>query len=187
MKRTVATEKFNQLYDLTYDKALAYAVHSTGNPDKAEDILSDTYSAVYKRLLKAKDFEIENISNYFFTCLKNSINKFYIKKSSEELLYEDISEKNEVDCQTLIDSLLNTEINITEKQATDSLLIKRINAFIYQKDEKQRNTFILRFYYGYSLREISDMLNIPCTTLNNYIYRLLDEIRKNFLDEYITK
>ena len=43
MKKNEATARFNRLYDLTYDNALAYAVESTGNHETAEDILADTY------------------------------------------------------------------------------------------------------------------------------------------------
>ena len=187
MKKTEATARFNRLYDLIYDNALAYAVESTGNPETAEDILADTYSALYRRLLNSREFDIENIRNYFFTCLKNSVKKYYVKRVDSELLYEDIAAADGSDCQPFIDLLLNTEINITEKQAADSLLIKKINKYIIQKGEIQSKAFILRFYYGYPLEKISELLNVPRTTLNNYIYRLLDEIRKNFLDEYIAK
>lgn len=187
MKRTEATAKFNQLYDLTYDNALAYSVESTGCLETAEDILAETYSAIYKRLLNMKEFDIENIRGYFFTCLKNSVKKYYIKKPEKEILYEDIASANDSDCQSFIDTILNTEINITEKQAADSMLIEKVNKYISGKEELQRKAFILRFYYGYPLRKISELLDVPATTLNNYIYRLLVEIRKNFLDEYITK
>lgn len=187
MKKSEATAKFNQLYDLTYDNALAYSIESTGSLDTAEDILADTYSAIYKRLLNMKEFDIENIRNYFFTCLKNSVKKYYVKRADKEVLYEDIAASFDGDCQSFIDALLNTEINITEKQAVDSLLIKKINDFISHKEEIHRKAFILRFYYGYPLRKISKLLNVPGTTINNYIYRLLEEIRNNFLDEYITK
>lgn len=187
MKKSEATAKFNQLYDLTYDNALAYSVESTGSMDTAEDILTDTYSAIYNRLLNMKEFDIENIRNHFFTCLKSSVKKYYIKSANNEALNEDITVSSDGDCQPFIDALLNTEINITEKQAVDNLLIKKINDFISHKDEICRKAIILRFYYDYPLRKISKLLNVPDTTLNNCIYKLLEEIRNNFLDEYITK
>lgn len=186
MKRKNATAEFNRLYDSTYDDALCYTIAATGDQNAAQDILSETYLSLYKRLLKAHTGQIEDLRTYFFTCLKNSVKRYYSGHRDDPLLYSDIAPDDSA-TDEMIDSLLNLDIDITESQAMNSILIARINKFIMSKSEIQRRAFMMRFYYGYTLREISDMLGVPQSRLNNYIYRLLAEIRTNYLSEYISK
>ncbi len=184
MKKRVAEDIFNKLYDDTYDNALAYVLECTGKFSQAEDILSDTYTSVYRRLLKSGENDIENIRGYFFTCLKNSVKRYYVKKPQDELLYEDIAAATDTDAEAMINSLLQTEINLTERQAASRMLIDRILRYVEGKDELSRRAFIMRFYLGYPLSDISKRLTAPQSTLNNCIYRLLYEIREKFTSEY---
>lgn len=45
-------------------------------------------------------------------------------------------------------------------------------------DGKSRQIIILRFFYGYDLRQTADMLGLPLSTVKSKYYRALDKFRK---------
>ena len=184
MRKTEANAQFDRLYDATYDNALHYVVESTGSFDAAEDILSETYSAVYKRMLRSGGEDIDDTRSYLFTCLKNAVSKHYAKKAESEISFEDITDE---DCQPMIDTLLRTEVDVTESEAANHILIGKINDYLSKCAEAQRKVFILRIYYGYPLQMVAEKTGLPQSTVNNYVYRLLNDIRQKFLSDYVTK
>jgi RNA polymerase sigma-70 factor, ECF subfamily len=46
--------------------------------------------------------------------------------------------------------------------------------------EDEKSVIILRFYQGYSLREIADLLHMPLGTTKTILYRALNRLRKKF-------
>lgn len=49
-----------------------------------------------------------------------------------------------------------------------------------QLNEDEKSIVILRFYEGYSFKEIAELLNIPLGTAKSVLYRALDKLRKQF-------
>jgi RNA polymerase sigma-70 factor, ECF subfamily len=49
-----------------------------------------------------------------------------------------------------------------------------------QLNEGEKSIIILRFYQEYSLKEISDLLNMPIGTTKSVLYRALIKLRKKF-------
>jgi RNA polymerase sigma-70 factor, ECF subfamily len=49
-----------------------------------------------------------------------------------------------------------------------------------QLNEGEKSIIILRFYQEYSLKEISDLLNMPLGTTKSVLYRALIKLRKKF-------
>ena len=49
-----------------------------------------------------------------------------------------------------------------------------------QLNEDEKSIVILRFYEGYSFKEIADLLNIPLGTAKSVLYRALGKLRKQF-------
>jgi RNA polymerase sigma-70 factor, ECF subfamily len=49
-----------------------------------------------------------------------------------------------------------------------------------QLNEDEKSIIILRFYQEYSLKEISDLLNMPLGTTKSLLYRALIKLRKKF-------
>lgn len=49
-----------------------------------------------------------------------------------------------------------------------------------QLNEDEKSVVILKFYEGYSFKEIADLLNIPLGTAKSVLYRALGKLRKQF-------
>ncbi len=47
-------------------------------------------------------------------------------------------------------------------------------------NEDEKGVVILKFYQGYSFKEIADLLNIPLGTAKSVLYRALQKLRKDF-------
>ncbi|MBM7662904.1 RNA polymerase sigma-70 factor (ECF subfamily) [Bacillus mesophilus] len=46
--------------------------------------------------------------------------------------------------------------------------------------EEEKTVLLLRFYHGYTFKEISEMLDIPLGTAKTVLYRSLEKLRKEF-------
>jgi len=187
MRKSIATAKFNQFYDMTYDDAVAFIAGKTGCIDIVNDILIDTYSAVYNQLLKIKTCNDEQIQNYFFICLKDSINNYWIDRDDTSYFDKNIIDDININSEKILSEILDTDIDLSEQQATEKLLFNKINSYIMQQNDLKRKSFILHFYYGYPTKQVSKLLAVPINAINNSLISTLKEIRSNFLKEYISK
>lgn len=55
-----------------------------------------------------------------------------------------------------------------------------IQELLDQLNEDEKSIVILRFYEGYSFKEIAEVLNIPLGTAKSVLYRALGKLRKEF-------
>ncbi|WP_143595373.1 RNA polymerase sigma factor, partial [Terribacillus saccharophilus] len=51
--------------------------------------------------------------------------------------------------------------------------------------EDEKSVIILRFYQGYSLREIAELINMPLGTTKSILYRALNRLRQKFKEAQI--
>lgn len=49
-------------------------------------------------------------------------------------------------------------------------------------NEDEKSIVILRFYEGYSFKEIANLLNIPLGTAKSNLYRALSKLRKEYME-----
>ncbi|WP_342543775.1 sigma-70 family RNA polymerase sigma factor [Paenisporosarcina sp. FSL H8-0542] len=62
-----------------------------------------------------------------------------------------------------------------------------LQELLEQLNEDEKSIVILRFYEGYSFKEISEMLNIPLGTAKSVLYRSLGKLRKKFKEADISE
>ena len=62
----------------------------------------------------------------------------------------------------------------------DPLLSITLQELIEQLNVDEKSIVILRFYEGYSFKEIAQILNIPLGTAKTTLYRALGKLRKHF-------
>lgn len=187
MKKSTAISKFNEIFDATYDEALAFVAGKTGNILLANDILTDTYSALFAHLKKCNEFDLNTTHEFFLRYIKESTNAYILKdkdlKNTSNLAFQD----EIADADKKIADLLNTEFEIHENQLQDTLILKKINRFILQKDDIRKKAFILHYYCNYSLEQVANLLDVSIQQTQSGIYQILCEIKKNFLGNYISK
>jgi RNA polymerase sigma-70 factor, ECF subfamily len=49
-------------------------------------------------------------------------------------------------------------------------------------EEQQKSIIILKFYYGYTFEEVSEILNTPVGTTKTILYRTIKKLRENYLE-----
>ena len=177
MKKAELKSRFNDFYNKTYPDAMRYCIAKTGDFLNSEDLLSDVYYELYKRFLKSKE-EIREPERYLYTALKNRVSKYWNKHCKETERLVDLGDEGN------LEELLSTELELTEETVIKRMLIQDILEYVSGCPLAQRRAFAMHFYLGLSLAEVSKELDAPVTTVRNYIYRTLKDVRENFLEEY---
>lgn len=178
MKRVELKARFNSFYNESYPRAMAYCIAMTGDFINGEDILADTYYNVYKRVLKDKKGEIKDLDGYLFSSLKNRIATYWKKHQKERSVSVPLEEWEN------LGEILYTEFDLTAETAVKQMLVQDILEYVSSRPLVMRRAFAMHFYLGHTLEETAIQLQLPVSTVRNYIYRLLREVRENFLDEY---
>ena len=62
----------------------------------------------------------------------------------------------------------------------DILFSVTLQELLDKLNESEKSSIILRFYEGYSFKEIGEMLDIPLGTAKSVLYRALRKLRKEF-------
>ena len=161
--------KFNEIYNKTYNLVVKYVVCKCNNIDDVNDIIQDIYIALYKQLQKNNN--IENINQYVIGIAKNKINRYYGLSYKIKNLFT----------KTEINNLKNnTDI---EKNIIDKDKLEKIWRYL-----KNKNIIIFKIFYLYyidslTIKEISNHLNINESTVKNYLYRTLKELKNIYKGE----
>lgn len=130
------------------------------NKDDALDVIHESILKAYKNIEGLR--KLENIDKWFIRILINtSID--YIRKSSRTLLVED------KDMEVLINKSKNEEDGF-------NLLIENLN-------EELRLIIVLKYFHGYKIREISEILNLKESQVKNKIHKALNLLRKEIEEE----
>ena len=161
--------KFNEIYNKTYNLIVKYVVCKCNNIDDVNDIIQDIYIALYKQLQKNNN--IENINQYVIGIAKNKINRYYGLSYKIKNLFT----------KTEINNLKNNT-NI-EKNMIDKDNLEKIWQYL-----KNKNIIIFKIFYLYyvdslTIKEISNHLNINESTVKNYLYRTLKELKNIYKGE----
>lgn len=151
----------NILFQLNYKIIFGFAIKMTANETLAQDITQETF---LKAVLNIKKF---NCNCKFSTWLiKISINlyKDYMKKNKNIEFNQDVIPTQGIE-------------NIEEKVITN-LQYKEAIEELRKMSYKKRTSFILKHYYGFSLEEISEMMDCPQGTVKSRIGNCVGSLRK---------
>jgi len=130
------------------------------NKDDAMDVIHESIVKAYRKLDNIKD--LSNIDKWFIRLLINtSID--YIRKNSKMILMED------KDMEVLINKS-------KEQEDGFSLLIENLN-------EELRLIIILKYFHGYKISEISEILTLKESQVKNKIHKALNLLRKEIEEE----
>ncbi|MEQ6390654.1 sigma-70 family RNA polymerase sigma factor [Bacillaceae bacterium S4-13-58] len=149
------TTLFQQYEQDIYRMAFVYMKNQ---PD-ALDVVQETAYRSFKSIKSLKE------PQYFKTWLL----KIAISCSLDLLRQQ----KKVVFLKPVIEDRLTDEIN------EDIDLELTVRDLIEQLNPEEKSVVILRFYEGFTLKEVSETLNIPLGTAKTILYRALAKLRKN--------
>lgn len=169
-------EKFNKIYNETYQNTLKFIVLHCNNLDDVNDLLQDTYFEFYKFFKKKKLKSLENIESYIIGIAKNILKKHYrFKYKNNNIISIHQSQDQDIEIPDNLDDLdykLITEENV-----------KDIWKYLQNKDLKIAKIFYLYYCLDMKISSIANELNENESNIKNYIYRTLKELKKIFMKE----
>jgi RNA polymerase sigma-70 factor (family 1) len=158
---------FNSLFKSYSSRLYRFAIGYLKSAEEAEELVQDVFTIIWEKRGDLK--EGYSFRSYLFTIAFNLIRKnFRSRKYLSEYLKSGI--KEDLDLQT------------TDQISYDSLF-QYVSDLVERLPAKRREIFIKSRYEGYTIREISDELNLSHKTVENQISRALKFIRAGLRKE----
>ncbi len=169
---------FREIVDEFKDKAFSLIFRILKNYQEAEDCLQEAFIRLFNAI-KNNKFNFESkLSSYFYRIVYNTAIEYYRKiySKSFSVISIDISEA----VYTEGDELLRDYQTINEEKEIHSIIKKYINALPMQY------SVILTLYYinEMTLKEISEMLELPLGTVKNRIFRAKEKLKEVLLKDF---
>lgn len=166
--------KFEKIYNTYHRKMLNIAYVITKNGADAEIALSDALYNIAKAINRIDDSDEKKMKSYLYTIVKNT---------SRDLLREKASSK-EVEFEEAFK--LEIEVDIEKIIEGDEKYIRTLKK-IYLLPDIYKNVMKLRYLNDLSLKEISEVLNIPLNTVKIQLFRGAKMLREILKEEGVHK
>ncbi len=163
---------FAEIVDLYKDKLYHLAYRMTSNRQEAEDVVQETFLRVYKNLDRYD--ENQKFSTWIYRIATNLCIDRLRKRRAVYSLDAESTEHDGLDGYSMMPSderTPETELILTETQ-------KLIRDAIQTLPVKYKSIMILRYLQDLSLQEISEVLDMPVTTVKTRVHRGREFLRK---------
>ncbi|MCI2055733.1 MAG: RNA polymerase sigma factor [Oscillibacter sp.] len=171
MKPTQTDDLFNQVYDRTYRKTAAYLTARCQNLSDVEDLLQETYLAVY-RILDAKGEDAFTCAEaYVLSTAKSKLTDWYRSHRLIPLSLSDLSEEGNSWLSSIPDRAASPEEQMVSRDA-----IRAVAELVETKSPDLQQAFYLRHCFGLSYAEIGKLQKKKETSVRSSIFRLTQEI-----------
>lgn len=131
-----------QIYTDYYGKVMGYISTRIRNRADAEDLCTDVFMKVQRKLEDYDDSKA-SVSTWVFTITRNTLIDHFRRNRPSEELDENLTEEGEVD-----ENLLNEET------------LSDLAAALKRLPEQMRDIIVLRYYDGKPLTEIAELMGL---------------------------
>ena len=174
--------KFNEIYEKYKNLVLKVAYRYSEDFDAAEDIMQETFLALYRDM---DDKEYSNIQSWLYTTAKHSALN-YKKKSAREVSY--ITKDPETEEESLIvePSRESTEEEYMEEVAEEGRaeLHERVFAGLMEKNPRWHEAIMLVCCLQVPQAEAAEKMNISADAFYVMLHRARSWIKKKYGVEY---
>ena len=160
---------FNHIFRLYNQKLYFFALGYLKSDKDAEEIVQETFLKIWEHK-EYLDPEL-SLQAYIFKIAFNFIQKRWIRKIKDEELRHDLTGEL-VDFDDYTDGTLNYHS-----------LLEYINRLINQLPPRQKQILELRKLEGYSIKEISDMLDLAVKTVEAHLTAALKFLKQKLQPE----
>ncbi|MGH4122185.1 MAG: RNA polymerase sigma factor SigY [Clostridium sp.] len=151
----------NILFQLNYKMIFGFVIKMTTNESLAQDITQETF---LKAVLNIKKFNCDCKFSTWLIKISINLYKDYMKKNKNIEFRQDVIS---IECCENMEEKVMISLQYTEA-------IEQLRKMSYNK----RTSFILKHYYGYSLEEISKIMDCPQGTVKSRISNCISSLRK---------
>lgn len=131
-----------------------------GRKEDTEELCQDVFVALWDNREKAEEGKVKA---YLAKIARNKAFSF-LRKNHEELPLED---------DILIFDGENIQLGAEQKE-----LAAIVNAALYSLDTAQRELFVRHYYYGQTVREAAEIMNINDSTAKSWLKRGRDKLKE---------
>jgi len=158
---------FEQLYEIYYERVLNYAFRRVLDRDVAEDITSNVFMAVAKKLKSFEYRHVNSFSGWIFRIASNEVNQYFRKYGKYKTV--DIADYEGI----IPDDRESVESEMSKHQ--DYL---RVHAEIVKLKPKHQTIVDLFYFEGMSHKEIAEVVEMKEGAVRVTLHRALDSIKK---------
>ena len=144
-----------EIYNEHYAYLRNFLIGLTKSDVIADDIIQDFFTKIL--VSPSVVTEVKYMKSWLITGVKNTLLDYYKKKKPELLHDENIIE-------TLLVDNYTPEVSATINNELETILGKLTTS--------EKAIIIAKEYYGYDYNEISDLLNIPVSTIKSIVFRM---------------
>ena len=167
----------NQAFEelvVKYDRVVLYVANSfRNNPDDAKDIYQEVFLRVHKGL---KNFQFKcEFSTWVYRITTNvciSFKRKSINYSFDSQNQYDEKSQNNISFESTIDSGVRTD-----QSTLDNEIARLINAELDKLPKQQKMAFTLKYYQGFKIKEIAQMMNCTDGTIKRYLFDSTKKMR----------
>ncbi|WP_099463941.1 RNA polymerase sigma factor [Parabacteroides provencensis] len=172
-------QAFNELYKLHYVSLRSYAILLVGE-DEAEDLVQDVFINIW--LHKDGLDNTQSIRGYLLRSVYNSALNI-LKKKSRSDNYCSIHEK---EIEMIGYSYYDPDANDVIRKLYNKELHSDIHTAIESLPSRCKEVFSLSYLQDMPSKEISQMLGISLSTVENHIYSALKQLREKLIQYKIS-
>ena len=156
-------DAFSKLYYSCYKDLYNFALYALGSAEDAADVVSDTFVEIIKGIGRLR--KPEAFASWAFKILS-------IRCKKE--ISRNIKRRGEFDFDELIDTPFAGSENLEEDIAQGTTLALAL----MELDAEERMIIVLSVLYGYTHREIAEIIGKPQGTVGSKLYRTYAKLRK---------
>lgn len=138
-----------------------YLLKLTKDASVADDIIQELFSKILKDPSKVSN--VTHMKSWLIIAAKNTLLDHYKKKKPELLTDENLIENLLIHYQT---------------PESKAVLNAEIESILKDLSKTDRSIILAKFHYGYNYEEISELLNIPVSTIKSKVFRIRKQMVK---------
>jgi len=153
-------EAFGEIFDKYSKKVYRFIYFRVSSEELAEDLASQTFLKVWEHL--AGGGKIKQLTAYLYQTARNLVIDYYRQREKEEL-------------PLLYSEEMAAEIKVNPEEEISKEVLEKLLANL---SGEQREIIVLKYLEGFSIKEISEIVDKSSGHIRVIIHRTLKELRK---------
>ena len=162
---------FSELYD-RYNRMLVNYFYKMlwQDEEKAQDFMQDLFTKIVE---KPKSFDIKrNFKTWMFSVANNMCKNEYRKQAVRKNTSYNLDESYQIK-----DTTMNAMDSLQDTQFSEKLTVE-----LAKLDEKQKSTFVMRYFQDLSIKEIAETLECSEGTIKSRLFYTLKKLTVSLKD-----
>jgi RNA polymerase sigma-70 factor (ECF subfamily) len=160
-------EAFAELYRRHSNRVFLYCRRIMGDAALADDIFQDTFLSLLKTAEKGT--QMENVPGYILRIARN-----HCLRAKERSRY-------------MPEAMEDLEVPVMDLSVENKELAQVVNTALELLPEAHKEAFVLQMYNDLSYEEIGEVMNVPVSTVRNWVVRAKKKLRQiltPYMDSY---